>query len=195
MQPCGWYCPRTKGQGAKKEVFFTHRILDFHFFSLFFFSPHGSAWYHLQCDSYDLNVKFLIFFKKLHKVHSVEVLSHGPRQQKGFYLTHNYKYGVKIWAMYAQLDLEVMCRRSPKKRRPSNFHEFWNIEVHSREHPKKAKLWCLNVIISYLVHIVVGPCAKGHFIHAGSSSEPGVLLLLPPMEFGAENFWGWFPTR
>jgi hypothetical protein len=28
------------------------------------------------------------------------------------------------------------------------------------------------------VHIVVGPCAKGHFIHAGPFSGPGVLLLL-----------------
>jgi hypothetical protein len=27
------------------------------------------------------------------------------------------------------------------------------------------------------VHIVVGPCTKGHFIHAGSLG-PGVLLLL-----------------
>jgi hypothetical protein len=28
------------------------------------------------------------------------------------------------------------------------------------------------------VHIVVGPCVKGHFIHTGASSRPGVLLLL-----------------
>jgi hypothetical protein len=42
MQPCGSYCPRAEGQGAKKEVCFAHRISVFHFFSLFFFS-HGSA--------------------------------------------------------------------------------------------------------------------------------------------------------
>jgi hypothetical protein len=29
-----------------------------------------------------------------------------------------------------------------------------------------------------VVHIVVGPCAKGHFIHVGSPSGPGVLVLL-----------------
>jgi hypothetical protein len=29
-----------------------------------------------------------------------------------------------------------------------------------------------------VVHTEVGPCAKGHFIHAGASSRPGVLLLL-----------------
>jgi hypothetical protein len=39
--------------------------------------------------------------------------------------------------MYAQLDLEVRCKRPKKKRRPSNFHEFWNKEVHTKKHPKK----------------------------------------------------------
>jgi hypothetical protein len=51
-------------------------------FFYFFFSAHGFAWCHLQCDCYDLNVKFLIFFKKFYKVHSVEVLSQDPRQEK-----------------------------------------------------------------------------------------------------------------
>jgi hypothetical protein len=36
MQPCSQNCPRTKGQSAKKEVCFAHRILVFHFFPLFF---------------------------------------------------------------------------------------------------------------------------------------------------------------
>jgi hypothetical protein len=55
-------------------------------FSLFFtfFLAHGSTWCHLQCDRYDLNVKFLILFKKVYKVHSVEVLSQDPYQQKEF---------------------------------------------------------------------------------------------------------------
>jgi hypothetical protein len=39
--------------------------------------------------------------------------------------------------MYAQLDLEVRCKRPPKKRRPSNFHKFWNKEVHFKIHPQK----------------------------------------------------------
>jgi hypothetical protein len=29
-------CPRAKGQGAKKEFFIAHRILNFHFFSFSF---------------------------------------------------------------------------------------------------------------------------------------------------------------
>jgi hypothetical protein len=34
------------------------------------------------------------------------------------------------------------------------------------------------VYFQCVVHIVMGPCAKGHFIHTGASSGPGVLLLL-----------------
>jgi hypothetical protein len=42
MQPCGQNCPRAEGQGAQKIVSFVHKILVFHFSSLFFFA-HGSA--------------------------------------------------------------------------------------------------------------------------------------------------------
>jgi hypothetical protein len=63
MQPCGWNCERAKGQSAKKEVCFAHRILVFHFFLLFFFA-HGSTWCQLECDRYNQNVKFFIFVKK-----------------------------------------------------------------------------------------------------------------------------------
>jgi hypothetical protein len=51
------------------------RFLHFFSFSLF---AHDFACGHLQCDRYDLNVKFLIFFKKFYKVHNVEVLSRDP---------------------------------------------------------------------------------------------------------------------
>jgi hypothetical protein len=49
-----------------------------------------------KCDRYNLNVRFLIFFKRFYKVHSIEVLNQDPRQQKEFKLTHNYNCGVKI---------------------------------------------------------------------------------------------------
>jgi hypothetical protein len=32
--------------------------------------------------------------------------------------------------------------------------------------------------IKVIMHIVVGPCMKGHFIHAGSPLDPELLLLL-----------------
>jgi hypothetical protein len=36
MEPCGGNCPRAERQGSQKIVCFAHKILDFHFFSLFF---------------------------------------------------------------------------------------------------------------------------------------------------------------
>jgi hypothetical protein len=38
--------------------------------------------------------------------------------------------------MYAQLDLEVRCKRPKKKRRLSNSHSFWSKEVHTKKHSK-----------------------------------------------------------
>jgi hypothetical protein len=59
-----------------KSWFFTF----FHFFFCSWFCMMSPA--RLQCDCYNLNVKFLIFFKKIYKVHSVEVWSQDPNQQK-----------------------------------------------------------------------------------------------------------------
>jgi hypothetical protein len=47
MQPCGQNYPRAEGQGAKKEVCFAHKILVFHFFSLFFFG----SWFCMMSTS------------------------------------------------------------------------------------------------------------------------------------------------
>jgi hypothetical protein len=38
--------------------------------------------------------------------------------------------------MCAQLDLEVMCKRSKKEGRLPNFHEFWSEEVHYNKDSK-----------------------------------------------------------
>jgi hypothetical protein len=74
IQSCGWNCPKTEGHGAKKEVCFAHRILVFHFFFTFFFC----SWFYMmsfimwllqsECEVFD-------FFKKICKVHNIEVLS------------------------------------------------------------------------------------------------------------------------
>jgi hypothetical protein len=56
-----------------------------------------------------------IFFSRNYTRSIVLKLSQDPRQQKEFQLTHNYKYGVEIWATCSQLDLEVMCKRSKKR--------------------------------------------------------------------------------
>jgi hypothetical protein len=65
MQPCGQNCPRFERYGAKKEVCFAYRILFFHFFYFFFF-----VHVRLQCSRYNLNVNFLIIFKKFFRVHN-----------------------------------------------------------------------------------------------------------------------------
>jgi hypothetical protein len=78
MQPCGKNCPRTKGQGAKKEVYFAHRILVFHFFYSWFCMMSPSMWL-LQSKR-----EVFIFFKKFYKVHNVELLTQDPHQQKEF---------------------------------------------------------------------------------------------------------------
>jgi hypothetical protein len=38
----------------------------------------------LQCGRYDLNVKFLIFFKTIYKVQSIEVLGQDPVNKMNF---------------------------------------------------------------------------------------------------------------
>jgi hypothetical protein len=43
---------------------------------------HGSTWCYLQCDCFDLNLKFLIFAKKFYKFHSVRVLRQDPVNKK-----------------------------------------------------------------------------------------------------------------
>ena len=84
IQPCGKNCPRTKGQGMVllKKFFLPIESWFFTFFTFFF--AHPSAWCYLQCDCYNVNVKFLIFFKKFYKVHRVGVLNQDPRQQETF---------------------------------------------------------------------------------------------------------------
>ena len=57
--PKGW---RAR---CEEKSSFAHRLLVFHVFSHLFFFAHSSAWCHLQCDCYKLNVKFLIFSRNL----------------------------------------------------------------------------------------------------------------------------------
>jgi hypothetical protein len=72
-------------QGLKDKVMRKKFVLSIEsWFSLFsnLFLACNYAWRHLQCDHYDLIVKYLIFFKKFFKVHNVDDLSQDPHQQK-----------------------------------------------------------------------------------------------------------------
>jgi hypothetical protein len=79
-QPCGWNCPRAEGQGFQKIVCFAHKVLVFH--SLFSLVV-------LYDDTFNVTTtiwmwSFWFFFKNFYKVHSIEVWSQDPRQQKEF---------------------------------------------------------------------------------------------------------------
>jgi hypothetical protein len=112
-----------KGRVLRKEFVLSIESWFFIFFHFYFFA-HGSAWCHLQCDSYNLNVKFFIFLRNLTRSIVLKFWIKAPVNKKNFSSFIITKYGVEIWAMCAQLDLEVSCKRPKKKRRPSNFHEF-----------------------------------------------------------------------
>ena len=60
MQHVAEAAQRLKGRVLRKKFFLPIKSWFFTFFSLFLFS-HGFAWCHLQCNHYNLNVKFLIF--------------------------------------------------------------------------------------------------------------------------------------
>jgi hypothetical protein len=87
--------------------------------------------------------KIWISPKKFTRFMVLEYLMMTPLKRK-LYLIHTYKSIVVIWAMYVQLDLKVICRRSPKKGRPSTFYKIWSKEVHCKECPKRdfdARTW------------------------------------------------------
>jgi hypothetical protein len=67
-----------KGRVLRKKFLLPIKSWIFTFIRLFF--AHGYVGCQLQCDNYNLNVKFFILFKKFYKVYSVEVLSQDPRQ-------------------------------------------------------------------------------------------------------------------
>jgi hypothetical protein len=108
-------------------------------FSLFFtfFLAHGFAWCHLQCDRYDLNVKFLIFSRNFTRSIVLKFRVKTLVNQKNFssLITTNMELRFEpcmlnlIWKWGA---------KDPKKREDHLiFHNFWNKEVHCKEHPKK----------------------------------------------------------
>jgi hypothetical protein len=68
----------VKGMLLRKKFVLPIKSWFFTFFSLFFLLMV------LHDVTFNVNVKFFIFFKKFYKVHSVKVLSQDPHQQKEF---------------------------------------------------------------------------------------------------------------
>jgi hypothetical protein len=146
MQPCGWNCPKAEGHGAKKKVCFAHKILVFHFFSLFFFA-HSSTWRHLQCDQYDLNVKFWffprIFTRSIVLKFGVKTPVNKKNSSSPILTNLELKFEVcmlnLIWKWGA---------KDPKKREDHLIFINFGVKKFTLKTPQKKKLWCLNVIIS-----------------------------------------------
>jgi hypothetical protein len=66
----------VKGRVLRKKLVLPIKSWIFTFFHFYFLLMVLHE--HLQCDRYDINVKFFIFFKNFYKVHSVEVWSQDP---------------------------------------------------------------------------------------------------------------------
>jgi hypothetical protein len=135
-----------KGWRAKKEVYFAHRILDFHFFSILL----------LLMVLHDIifNVTTLLWmcsplFFSRHFTSSIGWES-GVKipSTKKFSLTHTYKSKGRISAICAQLGSKVMCKR-PKKEDHLIFMNF-RVKRFIVKRSFQRKLWCLNSIIFWI---------------------------------------------
>jgi hypothetical protein len=54
--------------------------------------------------------------ENIYKFHGMEIFNEDPFRKRKIYLIHTYKSKVEIWALCGLLDLEVMCKRPPKKK-------------------------------------------------------------------------------
>jgi hypothetical protein len=136
------------------------------FFTSSFFFAHDYAWYHLQRDCYNPNVKFFIIFKKFYKVYSVEVLNKDPIHKKNF----NSLIITKMELRFEPCVLNLIWKwgaKDPRKREDHLiFINFGVKKFTGKNIPKKIKnlmFECYNILDS--------------------------------LEWRAEIFWGWFPTR
>jgi hypothetical protein len=146
MQPCGWNCPRAEGQGSQKIVCFAHKILVFHFFSLFF-------WLMVLHDV-TFNVTATIwmwsfwFFSRIFTRSTVLKFGVKTPPSTKIILAHSYlQIWSWIWGMYVQLDLEWGAK-DPKKREDHLIFINFGVKKFILKNTPEKKLWCLNGIIS-----------------------------------------------
>jgi hypothetical protein len=66
-------------------------------------------------------MKFVIFYKKVYKVHNIEVLSQDPINKKNFSSLINTNVELKLEPCVLNLIFK-WCTKDPKKKRLSNFH-------------------------------------------------------------------------
>jgi hypothetical protein len=138
--------------------------LVFHFFPFFF--THGSAWRHLQCDRYNMNVKFLIFLQEFLQGPQCWSLELRPLPTK-IILAHSY---LQIWSW----DLRHVCsirfgsevQKTPKKGEDHLIFINFGVKKFTLKNTQKIKT------LTFECH-----------------------NLLDPMEWGVVIFGGWCSTR
>ena len=138
-------------QGLKGKVLKKKFVLPIvHWFYAFLQKKitHGSTWCHLQCDCYDLNVKFLIFSRNCTKSIVMKFWIKTPLKPKisKSLILHNFE--VEISAICTQLVSKVLYKRSKKIEHHLIFINFGVKKFTIKKHPQEKKLSCLNFILS-----------------------------------------------
>jgi hypothetical protein len=158
-----------------------------------FYFAHGSAWYHLQCDCYGLNMKFLIFFKKFYKVHSVEVSSQDTSRK--VVLEHQ-----ATIAKLGALGTPFLLVRSPSTKNNSSSLIITIMEL--RFEPCVFNLiwkWGAKDLEKRGDHLIFINFGVMKFTLKNTQKNKTLMFecynLLAPMEWGATIFWGWSTTR
>jgi hypothetical protein len=127
MQPRGQNFPRAEREGAKKEVYFAHRILGFHFFPLFFF-------FMVLCDVIFNETspiwiwRFWFFSRNFTSTTMLEFWGYFViKNHSSSLILINLKVDFKLCEF--NLIQKMMCKRPKKEGRRPNFHEFRSEEV------------------------------------------------------------------
>jgi hypothetical protein len=134
-------------------------------FSLFFFA-HGSAWCHLQCDRYDLNVKFLIFFAR------------------NFTRSTILKFWVKT-PIKKNNSSSLIITNMDLRFEPCMLNLIWKWIT---KDPEKREDHLIFINFGVMKFILKNTQKKKTLMFECYN-------LLAPMEWGAIIFWGWSTTR
>jgi hypothetical protein len=147
----GKNCLKAKGKGAKEEVCFVHKILVFHFFSLFPFA-HGHAWYYFQCNRYDPNVKFFIFSEFFTRSTVLKFWVKTLVDKKSFNSLIITNMELRFEPCVLNLK-QKWCAKDLEKREDHLIFINCGVKKFTMKNTqKKRKLWCLNVIKSPRSH-------------------------------------------
>jgi hypothetical protein len=136
-----------KGRVLRKKFVLPIESLFFTFFHFLFFT-HGSAWCHLQCDHYDLNVKFVIFSRNFTRSIVLKFWVKTPINKKNSSSLIITNMELRFGPCALNL-IWKWCAKDPKKREDHLIFINFGVKKFTLINTqKKKRFWCLNVIIS-----------------------------------------------